>query len=188
MDAFEILFGTSNAHKVKEAMDILGPHGFQIKQYTVDLLEIQDSDLEKIARVSLENLNHVEGPLFVEDTGLFIEALNGFPGPFASYVFKTLGNKGILKLLTGEINRKAYFESYIAFKDKNGTIFTFNGRCTGEISHEIKGKEWGYDPIFIPSESNPWKNTFAELDDRIKNKISHRSLALTSLKEFLLSV
>ena len=185
MSKIQILFGTSNLHKVAEAKAILEPYGFIIKQYKVDLLEIQDSNLDKIAKISIENLSDIKGPLFVEDTGLFIEALNGFPGPFASYVFKTIGNYGILQLMNNLENKKAYFESYIAYKDESGSIHSFHGKCNGEISNKIKGSEWGYDPIFIPNDQNPDKLTFAEMTEEQKNHISHRSLALESFKNFL---
>ena len=187
MKGTQLIFGTSNSNKLIEAKQILEPHGYKVEQYHVDLLEIQDSNLEKIAKISLENLPEMHVNIFVEDTGLFIESLNGFPGPYASFVFKTIGNTGILKLLKNETNKKAYFESYIAFKNNNGKIFTFQGKCEGEISNSLKGEKWGFDPIFIPYERNPEKLSFSELGNEIKNDISHRAKALHSFKDFLIN-
>lgn len=181
-----ILFGTSNKHKLEEAVSIFKETGIEIEHYPVELIELQETSLERIARYSLEQLPETKKEIFVEDTGLFIESLNNFPGPYASHAFKTLGNDGILKLLEGINNRNAYFESYIAFRDKKGTITTFSGRCNGKISLVKEGKLWGFDPIFIPidKELNSESKTFAQLGNEIKNKLSHRSKALISFKNF----
>ena len=87
-------------------------------------------------------------PLIIEDDGIFINSLNGFPGPYSSYIFKTIGNKGILNLL--KQNRKAKFVSIITYCDKN-ILESFDAKIDGSISKSVKGKGWGYDPIFIPN-------------------------------------
>ena len=182
-----ILFGTSNQHKLKEARAILESEKYSIKHYEIDLLEIQDNSLEKIAYHSLINLPEMDFPIFVEDTGLFIKKLNGFPGPYASQTFKSIGNEGILKLMKDENDRDAYFESYIAFKDTHGEIKTFQGICKGQIAKKNQGTEWGFDPIFIPisQKYNPNHLTFSQLGEETKNLLSHRSQALQNLKVFL---
>lgn len=183
----QLLFGTSNIHKLTEARKIIEPHGYNIQHYPVDLIELQNHKLESIAIYSLEQLPPTEHPIFVEDTGLFIEHLTGFPGPFAAYFFNTIGNDGIIKLLSGEENRNAYFKSVIAYRDEQNQIKTFFGRIDGKIANVIAGKDWGYDPIFIPlSNLNPDMLTFAKLDSEIKNKISHRALALHKLRNYLI--
>lgn len=182
----KILFGTSNLNKLKEAKNILETDGISIEHFPVDLIEIQDSSLKEIAMYSIGNLLNIKDPIFVEDTGLFIESLNGFPGPYASYVFKTLGNEGILKLLRGNKDRNAFFESCIAYRDDKEQVTIFKDRCYGKITEQIRGLQWGYDPIFSPnSELNLNQKTFSELGDEIKNKISHRSKVLIKLKEFI---
>lgn len=174
-------------HKLKEAKSVFGGIDVEISHYPVDLVELQESSLKKIAVYSLEQLPSTDHEIFVEDTGLFIEGLSGFPGPYASYIFKTLGNEGIIKLMTNVEDRNAYFESFIAYRDLNGSIHSFSGRCNGKISKLIRGKQWGFDPIFIPSNSefNPENKTFSELGDEPKNKISHRAIALENLKNFI---
>ncbi|MHA2363288.1 MAG: RdgB/HAM1 family non-canonical purine NTP pyrophosphatase [Candidatus Hodarchaeales archaeon] len=185
----KLLFGTSNKHKLAEARDVLDSHGFDVVHYPVDLIEPQDSSLEYIARYSLECLPATSHPIFVEDTGLFINHLNGFPGPFASFTLKTIGNEGILNLMRNIKDREAYFESIIAFRDEQGTIHTFSGRINGNIAEKISGTEWGFDPIFIPdSDLNPLQKTFAILETKIKNKISHRARALVKLRDFIVEI
>ena len=104
--------------------------------------------------------------------------LNGFPGPYSSYIFKTIGNKGILNLL--KQNRKAKFVSIITYCDKN-ILESFDAKIDGSISKSVKGKGWGYDPIFIP---NNLQKTFAELNN--KNELSHRYKALKKFSKWYL--
>lgn len=145
----------------------------QIEWLKMEYEESQGFELEEIAKKSAEILSKViKDPFFIEDSGLFIEALNGFPGPYSSYVFKTIGNKGILKLMDGISNRKAYFKAVIAYFDGK-TIQTFDGIVEGEIATEIRGnKGFGFDPIFLYGDQ-----TFAEMGED-KNLVSHRRRAL----------
>ena len=184
----KITFGTSNLHKLEEARKVFESTGIQIDHYPVDLLELQDSSLEKIAIYSLETLQIKEKKIFVEDTGLFIESLQGFPGPYAAHAFKTIGNDGILRLMLGIENRVAYFESCIAFRNFDNQIVSFTARCKGSISNSIQGEKWGFDPIFIPKHfDNPNNLTFSQLGDDLKSKISHRALVLEKLKNYLVN-
>ncbi|OLS19932.1 MAG: Non-canonical purine NTP pyrophosphatase [Candidatus Heimdallarchaeota archaeon LC_3] len=187
----EITFGTSNIHKTKEATAILEDYGFKVKQDHVDLFEIQDNNLEIIAKTSLlqlpDKLNY-----FVEDTGLFISSLNGFPGPYAAYVSKTIFNEGILKLMKNVSDRKAFFKSVIAYRDNNNKIHLFKGKAYGTIAWKIRTGNlkpedvFGYDPIFIPDyEINSNLLTFSEMDFQKKNMISHRAQALNELGKFI---
>ncbi|MEM0043833.1 MAG: RdgB/HAM1 family non-canonical purine NTP pyrophosphatase [Sulfolobales archaeon] len=146
-------------------------------------IEIQEEELEKIALYTLENaLDQIREAekwdiIMREDSGLFIESLKGFPGPFSSYVYKTIGLEGVLKLLEEKNNREAYFKAVIAYRfkgEKNLRLAT--GIVRGRISREIRGfKGFGFDPIFIPEN---YDKTFAELGEDIKIWISHRGRAL----------
>ena len=122
--------------------------------------------------------------VIVEDDGLFIDSLDGFPGPYSSFVFRTIGNDGILKLLTGSTNRSAYFCSLIAFY--NGiTLSISEGRVDGRISERVTdGGGWGYDPIFVPDGTDL---TFAELK-KSKNEYSHRRRALENFAKWYLNL
>jgi XTP/dITP diphosphohydrolase len=170
--SFDIFFASSNDHKFQEAKKILDDFGINLGFFKCELEEIQSNSLKEIAKnKAVQAFQKCKKPVIVEDDGLFIDSLNGFPGPYSSYVFKTIGNKGVLKLL--KRNRKAKFVSVISFYDgKNHE--SFESKVNGIISQTIGGIGWGYDPIFIPLKST---KTFAQS----KNKISHR---FKSLKKF----
>ena len=167
----DLFFASSNINKFQEAKEILKKFGINLGFYKCSLQEIQSDSLQEIANHKAKHaFLQCNKPVIVEDDGLFLDSLDGFPGPYSSYVFKTIGNKGILNLL--KQNRKAKFVSVISYCDKK-TTKQFESKLDGLISKKISGKGWGYDPIFIPLKS---KNTFAQLQD--KNKISHRFKAL----------
>ena len=171
---WDVAFVTSNVNKYEEAEKILAEFGIKLGHWQRDLIEIQDDSLRKIAvQKAQDAYNQIEKPLIVEDNGLFIDSLSGFPGPFSSYVFKTIGNNGILKMI-GD-NRGAQFVSVIVFRDAH-SYTSFESKVAGTISKNIQGNGWGYDPIFVPENQN---KTYAELSE--KNKLSHR---YESLKKF----
>jgi len=174
-----MLFVTSNEGKYKEVKNIGKKYGIEIKWKNTKYLEPQGSDLVEIAKKSAELLsNELKEQFFIEDSGLFIKALNGFPGPYSSFVFKTIGNEGIIKLMNGIKNREAYFLAVIAYFDGN-KVHTFTGRVDGEISEEVRGdKGFGYDPVFLYGDK-----TFAEIGDE-KNEVSHRKRALEKFFEW----
>ena len=173
--SYDVFFASSNVHKYEEAEKILSEFGIKLDFYQTNLVEIQEDSLSKIAEQKvLDAFNRCKKPVIVEDDGLFIDSLSGFPGPFSSYVFKTIGNNGILKLV--EDNRGAKFRAVIAYCDSNKKPKLFEYSISGKISKNLQGKGWGYDPIFIPEKQN---KTYAELAE--KNKISHR---YESLKKF----
>ena len=173
--SYNILFASSNIHKYEEAKKILDKFGIKLEFFQTDLMEIQSDSLSEIAlKKVLDAYGKCKKPVIVEDDGLFINSLSGFPGPFSSYVFKTIGNNGILKLIGS--NRSAQFRAVIAFCDSNKKPVFFESNVFGEISKNIQGKGWGYDPIFVPENQN---KTYAELAE--KNKLSHR---YQSLKKF----
>ena len=180
----EIFFVTSNLHKYNEINTIFKRYTLiQLKLLQTNLVEIQSSDLEEIAVFSLkEYAETIEHKLiFVEDSGLFIKQLNGFPGPFSAFIFKTLGLKGILTLMGESENREAYFQSSLALKIGK-EIKIFSERVHGVISEKITDLGWGYDPIFIPNCDGVL--TYGELGHK-KNKLSHRFLATQKLINFL---
>jgi len=181
----DVIFASSNMNKYFEAETILAEFGIKPLHYLLDLLEIQDDSLSKIAEQKavsaynetrkMKSFAPKPSAVIVEDDGLFIDSLSGFPGPFSSYAFKTLGNNGILKLVGN--NRNAQFRAVIAYCDSNETpdanVKLFESSIAGTISENIQGKGWGYEPIFVPENQN---KTYAELAD--KNKLSHRYEAL----------
>jgi XTP/dITP diphosphohydrolase len=177
--SFDLFFVSSNYHKYQEAKKILHSFGIRLGFFKYDLEEIQSSSLNEIAsKKAVQAFQKCKKPIIVEDDGLFIDSLCGFPGPYSSYVFKSIGNKGILQLL--KQNRKAKFVSIISFcDDKNSK--SFEAKIDGSISKTQNGKGWGYDPIFIPKNLN---KTFAELVN--KNELSHRYKALKKFSNWYL--
>lgn len=186
MGRITIFFATSNVMKVEEAERILKDYDIFSLHLPMKLPEIQSENLEEIAVFSAQKgWENQEKPLFVEDAGLFIEELKGFPGPYSSYVFKTISNEGILKLMSQSENRKAYFQSVIAFCNGKKTA-TFKGEVKGKISREIQGNYgFGFDPIFIPNEGDG--RTFGEMNISEKTSISHRTRALKKFAEWIKS-
>ncbi len=184
MKSTPLLFATSNKHKVTEAQAILSQVGIAVEQYPHRSPEIQADSLEEIARHSCEQiLQEVRRPVFVEDAGMFIHHLNGFPGPYSHYCLDTIGNVGILKLMKDVEDRKAVFRSAVAFASPDKPIIIFTGETPGYITHEIRGTRWGFDPVFKPTESDG--RTYAEMRAEEKNKCSHRARALSKLAEWL---
>jgi len=181
----KFIFVSSNIHKFQEVQEILGDFNLEITFHQQELPELQSESLEEIALFSAKYIYpQLQRPLFVEDTGLFIHALNGFPGPYASYVYKTIGNSGILHLLEGKNNRTAIFKTAIALTFSETDFKTFLGETQGTIAQIEKGKQgWGYDPIFIPLEGD--QRTYAEMDLHEKNQLSHRRKCLKNMAEWL---
>lgn len=172
-------FLTSNEHKYREARELFDKHGLKLEWINEGYGEIQGDTLEDVAKAAVESIQKER--VFIEDAGLFVEALKGFPGVYSSYVLKTIGNKGILRLLEGAANRGARFESVVAFK-AGDKVKIFKGVVRGIISLSPRGfKGFGYDPIFMPS---GYDVTFAE-DYELKTKTSHRMKSLKKLIGYL---
>ena len=136
--------------------------------------------MEEIALATAkEAFAEIGRPIIVEDGGLFIPSLNGFPGAYSAWAMKKIGNGGVLKLVAGK-DRKACFKACVAYCDENGAR-AFCGEAHGEIAGNERGKTgFGYDPIFIPTGE---KQTFAE-SETIKNRVSHRFNAFTAFAKW----
>jgi len=174
-----IYFATSNLGKVKEAQAILG----EVEQVRVDYEEKRGESCEEVVRAAISGVfAEVGKPVFIEDSGLFIDGLGGFPGTYSAYVFKRLGCGGILKLLGGKDGRSAKFISSIAYQEPSSEPFVATCSVQGTISMGMRGESgFGYDPVFIPDGQDL---TFAEMGEE-KNRISHRWLALQKLRNHL---
>ena len=181
-----VYFATGNMHKIREAQQEFERVNYEVVQFKVTRVEPQVADPVEIAIFSLKYListNKVQKPIFVEDAGLFIESLNGFPGAFSAYVLQTLGNSGILKLMEGIGDRRAHFLSTVAYGSPRTKPVTFTGRVDGIIATESRGKGgFGFDPIFQPQGES---RTFAEMVPEEKNKYSHRAIAFRKLAQWL---
>jgi XTP/dITP diphosphohydrolase len=172
-----VAFVTGNEAKFREAHSVAIRFGVRLVMVDVEKLEIQSDRLEEISlRAAREAYGVLRRPLVVEDSGLFIEALNGFPGPYSSYTYKTIGLGGVLRLLEGESNRRACFRSAVALVTGcHEEVFT--GEVCGYIAVEARGtRGFGFDPIFVPEGS---EKTFAEMAAEEKNMYSHRARAFS---------
>tara|TARA_A100001037_G_C14938753_1_gene539515 strand:- start:133 stop:777 length:645 start_codon:yes stop_codon:yes gene_type:complete len=169
-----IWFLTTNPGKVDEAREYFSNHGIPVRQLEIEASEPQADDLEAVALSKIEQaLPHLPNPddmLLVEDAGLFIDALNGFPGVYSAYVLETLDVHGILKLMDhlqsedpiqdGNL-RSAEFRSVAALY-KNGQTIVAEGVCPGRIAHNpVMGEGFGFDPIFIPADLDEDGNSLA---------------------------
>lgn len=177
-----LAFITSNPGKVEEARKYFETLGIEVYQLPLEYPEIQADTLEEVAEYGAKWLStRVESPFFLDDSGLFVEALNGFPGVYSAYVYRTIGIEGILKLMEEKTDRRAHFKSVIAYWD--GDLHVFRGTVTGEITRAPRGNGgFGFDPIFRPE---GFDKTFAEMTAEEKNKISHRGRALQAFATWL---
>lgn len=161
----------------------MAEHGYQLEHIKTAYPEIQADTIEETIVPGLRWLmERYHRPLMIDDSGLFVDALKGFPGVYSAYVFKTVGCDGILKLMKGFENRSARFECCIGFLVPGKDPFIAKGISKGTISEAKVGTGgFGYDPVFIPE---GYTKTFAQLDIPEKNKISHRGRAIEAfLKE-----
>lgn len=171
----------SNKNKIGETTSILGK-GFKIKK--IEIPEIQSLDLDKvITEKAKAAYQKIKTPVLVEDISLEIKALNGLPGPFIKFFLQTLGTEGIIKIV-GNKSTKTKVTAAVAIYD--GVVLKiFKGVVSGTLSKTTKGESgFGFDRIFIPG---GYKQTYAEMSEVQKNKISHRAKALKKLKEYLIS-
>ncbi|MCX6778534.1 MAG: RdgB/HAM1 family non-canonical purine NTP pyrophosphatase [Candidatus Micrarchaeota archaeon] len=178
----KLLFVTSNGRKFSEAESILKEYGVIIEHRVARIGEVRAEDCETVARHAAEEaFSRFGKPLFVEDSGLFITSLGGFPGPYSAWVKSKLGNAGVLRLMKGVRDRRAVFVGAVAFRDgKRAKLFV--GKCPGRIAEkETDQGGFGFDPIFIPEGHS---KTFAQAPE-LKETLSHRALALRKLAFWL---
>lgn len=175
-----LYFATGNKEKVKEAQAILE---IPIEIVNIEVDEVQSQDLEYVARKKAEEAFKVlEKPVIVDDVGFKIEAWGGFPGPLIKHLLNAMGNKGLLKAMENETNRKITVQNVIALHDGD-EVHTFLGEFHATLANEEKGEDgWGFDVIVIPEGE---RLTLAELGTSHKNKMSHRALSLLKFKEYL---
>ena len=169
---------TSNPGKVAEYQKAFDELDIEMEHYRLPYDEVQTSDLEEVVNKGMDEIiSKGVRNFIVDDTGLFIDSLKGFPGVWSAYAQKTIGNKGILKLMDGVEDRGAEFRCCIGC-DMDGERIVVVGVCRGYITKSEKGTDgFGFDPIFSPDGIL----TFAEMSIEDKNLISHRGNAIRLL-------
>lgn len=197
----EIIFATGNRHKLEEAGQILGA-GITLKTpadygITKDIPETGSTLRENAMQKALYIFERTGKPCFSDDTGLFVDALNGAPGVLSARYAGEGKNPedNMRKLLTelkdipaekdGKRLRTARFTCVVAFISADGSTRIFEGCTEGEIALERCGTAgFGYDPVFLPEEYGLGRS-FAELSAEEKNRISHRGKAMRQFAEFI---
>lgn len=177
----KITMVTSNVGKAKEVAAFFGG-SVEVAHVVLEIPEHRSDDVGEIARGKAQYAyERLKTPLLVDDTGLFIDALSGFPGPYAAYALHSIGNTGILKLMEGNPDRTARFITAIAFADLQG-VQIFKGIIDGHIAHAPRGTGgFGYDPIFEVE-----GKTLAELPLEEKIRMSHRARALAAFHDWFM--
>lgn len=195
----KLILSSGNPHKVDELKKILDNLEIQVLtkdevgQGTLDVIEDGDTLEANALKKARALAEKVEGIVLADDTGLFVDALNGEPGVYsARYAGEECSyeanNAKLLGALAGVApeKRTARFKTVIALIDEKGAEYIIEGVCEGRILDEKKGSAgFGYDPLFLPE---GYEQTFAELGEDIKNKISHRARAIYLMRDKLAEI
>lgn len=187
----KLVFATNNMHKLEEVSKIVGDNLEIVSLNDIDchddIPETADT-LEGNALLKARYIKEHYGlDCFADDTGLEVEALDNAPGVYSARYAgpghdAQANMRKLLLELEGIENRRARFRTVIALL-LNDKEYVFDGVINGIITPDKRGDSgFGYDPVFLPDN---YTETFAELGDDIKNKISHRALAVHKLAEFL---
>jgi non-canonical purine NTP pyrophosphatase (RdgB/HAM1 family) len=174
-----ISFLTGNLSKFNEVKAVLD----NLVQLDIDLPEIQELDAHKIIRAKLlAAMEHHQGELIVEDTSLYLDGLNGLPGPLIKWFLQTQGAGGIATMAEKLGNTKATAKSIIGYSKSPTEIHFFEGQITGQIVQPRGNKDFGWGPIFQPEGQ---QITFGEMERDLKEELSMRGQAARKLKTFL---
>ena len=177
------IFVTTNEHKRREVQEILG---VALESVDLDLPEIQAIDPAEVAaekaRAARAALGDTDLPVIVEDSGLMVDAWGGFPGALTKWLMSSVGNEGLLRMLSEDDDRSAGAVCVVALAAVDGTVHTFRGEVRGTVAQEPRGGGgFGYDPVFVPGWSQA---TYAEMGEG-KNADSHRARAFKAVREWL---
>ena len=191
----KLFFFSNNKNKIIEIKKIF-------KKFSLELISLNDLNLseepEESGKTFEENakiksdygFNKTGIPCFADDSGICLETLNWKPGVFSKRFLNDFKSneacfKSIIQSSKNNNKRNAYFKTSISLTVKDNQNLIFNGKIEGKISEQAKGKfGFGYDPVFIPKNYN---KTLAEFSTKEKNEISHRSIAVTKLINFLIN-
>ena len=189
----QLLFFSNNKNKIIEVKKIFNK--FNLELISLNDLNISEEPVEsgktfeENAKIKSEyGFNKTGIPCFADDSGICLETFNWEPGVLSKNFLNNFKSnyacfKNIIQSIKKNGKRNAYFKTSISLTIKNGQNLIFNGKIDGEISDHVKGGfGFGYDPIFIPKN---YKRTLAELSTKEKIEISHRSIAVTKLINFL---
>jgi len=178
-----IYFITGNKSKFREAKSILNGLGIIIIKKDLKLHEMKTTDQRKLVlEKANEAFRKIKKPLIVDDTGIYFDGYNSFPGTYTKFIFDTVGLEGIGRLMDGT-SRKAFFKTLICYKDKKRTK-VFKGIWRGKITKSISrsfNQDWQYNNIFVPE---GFTKHLSEIPPSQRMKNSHRRRALDSFIKF----
>ncbi len=184
----KLAFVTTNRGKYEEVKNLLAEYGIDVEWENRKYEEDNDDTVEETARKAAKKLaNQLNKPIVLEDTGLFFEAYDGFPGPSPKFVFRTLGYKGIFKLLEGG-SRNASFQTFAGYCEPGQEPVIFDGKMRGEFTNEAyhsddhKFDPMPYDRIFIHEGKEV---TISDMTIDEKNQLSQRSKSFRKLAKYL---
>ena len=183
---------TSNPNKLREFKAVLEPE-VKVEHMKLEYPELRSDSPEEIVKLAAKQLADMLGKaVVVEDSGFFIRALSGFPGTCTAYVFKRIGNEGLLRVMKNVKDRACYYKSAIGYCEPGEDAVAFSGVEEGRVAQKVRGKfGWGQDPIFMPFGK---RQTYGELrnpkrKDADKYSVNiFRKNALEKLKAFLLDL
>lgn len=176
----KIYFITGNKNKLKEAKAIL--EDFEIINLDIELPELQGEPEDIVKEKAKLAAKKLDKPVFVEDTCLCFNALNGMPGPYIKHFIEKIGREGLVRLLSGYEDKSARGIAIIGYCEPGKKPEIFEGVVDGIIVEPKCESGFGWDPIFVPK---GYQETFAEMGAEEKNKVSHRKRALEKFREFL---
>ena len=188
----KLILGTNNKHKIKEITEI-----FQQIYPNIEINTIDPNDDAPEKELSFNQnaylkakyyYNKYKLPILTDDSGICVEALNNRPGVLSKRYSNTGldldNNLKMLEEMKDKENRKAFYNCSICLYINDELFYLFEGQLHGKINYELKGTNgFGYDSLFYLDE---YQKNVAEIDEKIKNELSHRRNALNKMKEYLL--
>ncbi len=171
---------TGNRNKLLEAERILG---FQVDAFELELPEIQSLDLHEVLRGKGEEAwRRLGRAIVVEETGLYLPAFGGFPGPLVKWMLEAVGPEGIARSVHALGDPRATARCALLYRDTERELIA-DGKASGHLVLEARGSEgFGWDPVFVPEEHEV---TYAELPPERKDEIGHRGRAWRRLQDLL---
>jgi non-canonical purine NTP pyrophosphatase (RdgB/HAM1 family) len=167
---------TANPGKLAEARRLAGP---ALQAVELDLPEIQSLDLIEVLRAKADEAwERIARPLVVEEAGLELAALNGFPGPLVKWLLQAVGAEGLARIGIGLGDPRATARSALLYRDSERTLLA-TGEVAGTLVLPARGPHgFGFDPVFLPAGGS---QTFGELTGAEKDLLSHRGRAWRAL-------
>jgi XTP/dITP diphosphohydrolase len=175
----EVTVVTSNPGKIREIRELLRPRGWSVRWSRRTLPEPQADTLEEVVGAKLDALGPTHGWTLVEDSGFFVDSLQGFPGVYSAYALRTVGLPPLLQWVRGR-PRGAVFRTVAGARFGDRT-WVARGEVRGTLAASIRGSGgFGFDPIFLPPGS---RRTYGEMSAAEKARTSHRSRAVGALMQ-----